>query len=148
MSCPRREEGLITPIQQRVEPSQSCPGLTSSLTRASNQRMYHAGLLPSPQANPRLQSQDTLVNHRASPIISLELDQNPQPFPLKTGAASTAGSLQSSPADRDVLQAMRRTGKSKQQVTLLGLVLTLWTVSLRAALLHQGANGEEKVSAK
>lgn len=152
MFCTKREEGLITPLQQRVGASQSCAGLTSSLTRASNQKdtSCRTFFLP-PQPNPRLQSQDTSACHRAITLHLLGVGSKSSTlFPkLRPQAQHEASTAHQQPGMCYRLSGGQERGKSKQQVTLLGFVhVCVWTVNLRAALFHQGANWEEKLTVK
>ena len=110
-----------------------------------------AGFLPSPQPDPRLQSQDTLACHRASPHHLLEVGAKSSTlFPkLRPEAQHEASTAHQQPGMCYRLSGGQERGKSKQQVTLLGFVhACVWTVNLRAASFHQGANYEEKSTVK
>lgn len=112
-------------------------------------RIHCAGLLLSHQPNPRLQCQDTLACHRASPHHLLGVGSKSSTlFPkLKPQVQHEASTANQQPEMCYRLSGRQERGKSKQQVTLLGFMHTcVWTENLRAALFHQGANWEEKSS--
>lgn len=106
---------------------------------------------PSPQPNPRLQSQDTSACHRAITLHLLGVGSKSSTlFPkLRPQAQHEASTAHQQPGMCYRLSGGQERGKSKQQVTLLGFVhMCVWTVNLRAALFHQGANWEEKSTVK
>lgn len=66
-SFPGERNGSSYPFSRGLEPHSPVLDSHHHSQELQIKRIYCTGLLPSPQPNPRLQSQDTLACHRASP---------------------------------------------------------------------------------